>query len=135
MPSFIEDGMTYRGYVAPVDGMHDGLDFEYLPMLEVELKDWRKRMDAVANQTNDKAEQLLGQMLAKRIRSWDLRDSKGQVVPITGQTALRLHHTLMTHVTQIVQGTKASDPRPQMEDVDEPEQVERFVEEDFAKNS
>lgn len=111
--SFIPDGFTLRGYVAPDDGLHNGCAFVYRPGLPLENAALLEQVD------RNVREERVCQFLADHLVEWDLRTpdvgpQAGKPVPINVETCGRIQAALRTAMVDIVMGWKRSDvpPRP-----------------------
>lgn len=110
---FIEDGYTEQGYIAAVDGVHGPLEFEFRPalvkladritgMIQGERPNWEGFADAAAK------------ALARDpglLKSWSLKNGKGDAVPITEANCLRVRNQMFHKLWLIVAGQIPSDPR------------------------
>ena len=112
MPSFIEDGLTCDGHIRAYDGLHEGLTFQYRPMLDRAITRMSNVARDVATMTDSEVDQALSSPIADHLVTWDLKDSKGSAVPITAENVARLQPQLLLDLLAIVQGKQASDPMP-----------------------
>lgn len=107
----INDGYTRDGYIAPIEGIHEGLEFTYRPMLPGQVED----LDvAIGRKNGDAGVTVMAAGIARQLVSWSevSRDKKEPVV-ISHESVRRLPHPLLTSLHRIVTGIRASDPRPQ----------------------
>lgn len=114
MSDFIEDGYSEQGYIAAIDGIHGALEFEYRPaigkladrvtgMIQGDRVNWEAWWEAV------------GKALAVDpglLKSWSLKDAKGNAVPITSANIQRVRQLLIHRLWMIVAGQLPSDRRP-----------------------
>lgn len=111
MSDFIEDGYSEQGYIKPADGIHGELTFEFRPalgkladkitsMITGERPNWEGFWDAVP-----KALAVDPGLL----KSWSLKDSKGNPVPITAVNIQRTKQLLIHKLWMIVAGQMASE--------------------------
>lgn len=109
--NIIIDGYTKRAHVKPLEGIHQGLTFEYRPMLPEEVED----LDALdgKHRDNPKEHQLaIAKMIAAKMSKWDEEGANGETVTITGEAMRRMPPALAVQIRQIVMGFRASDPNP-----------------------
>ena len=111
---FIEDGYTERAYIAGVDRVHGPLEFEFRPalvktadkitgMIQGERPNWDAFADAAAK------------ALARDpglLKSWSLKDSRGNAVPISEANLLRVRNLLFHKLWMIVALQMPSDRLP-----------------------
>ena len=139
MAGFIEDGYDRDGFIAPAlpeksgERLHDGLSFRYrtASRQEVVKHDAECRI-ALVNEDRDpqcavEAERLACKFLSSRLSKWDLKNSKGEVVPITPENLGRIIPALFGPLYRIVRGVQVSDPKP-------PETESPLSDEQLAKN-
>lgn len=104
--NLIEDGFTKPGRVSPEDGLHEGCEFTYRPLLrEHFLAVEAKREDA--NPEEDAA--LMSSVLAKQVQSWSEVGQNGQSVPLTTANCRRIPLVLGRRLYGIVCCYEASD--------------------------
>jgi hypothetical protein len=102
----LADGYTERAFLAELPGIHGRVEFGYRPLLQEEI---------VAYETASKGRQgmqlreFVAGLLAAKLKSWDLRDGKGQVVAITAPHLLRLKERLFLRLWAVVSGQEAPD--------------------------
>jgi hypothetical protein len=109
--NLIRDGQTRRGFVAPaVDGLHEGLDFEFRPMLAEQVE-----------QTEDEYERadtprdgilLLAGRIADHLVSWSEVDDSGERLAPRFEFVRLLPHPLMRRVYRVLTRQDASDEPP-----------------------
>lgn len=105
MSDFIDDGYTERGRIDAEDGIHGQLDFEYRPMIPtvqgrlLEKKDAEGFVDACAK------------VLVRdgHLKSWSLKDSKGEPVPLTESNVKRVKPRLFDKLWTVIAGLRPSD--------------------------
>ena len=115
MPSFIADGFTLTGYVAPEAGIHDGLSFTYRPGLPVENRTVVEEQGLAAGVKEDR----IRKYLADHLKEWNLVypdhpsvPEAGKAVPITADNCGRINGKLRTAILDILMGWSASDKDP-----------------------
>lgn len=115
MPGFIDDGYTRQGYIKPLEPFHEGLRFEYRP---VTISDRNRILSRVAACGGNKPEQIdkavreASKAVVERVTSWDLKDSKGNVVTINEANVMRLESHLHGSLFDVITGTQPSDENP-----------------------
>jgi len=122
------DGYDLDGFVAESpptksgDQMWKALEFTYRPSTRADnvRHDAEVRI-ALRDEYNDpecavKAEKLGCEFVAKRIKSWSLKDGKDQNVPVSAEACSRLKSALFESVYMIIRGARLSDPKPQAAD-------------------
>ena len=127
---YIPDGYTRDGYIAATDDT-PALTFQYRPPLHHE-KATISRKIAEADRVVDRngktheaaavAEKMANTEIAKRITEWDLQYSNGSPVPVTPDEMNHVHPALLARLLLIVVYWAQSDPRPQEQPDDGPEQ-------------
>lgn len=116
-PVFIEDGYTVEGYVDPVKGLHGPLAFTFRPILSTErakvLSKWVSAKEGEKLKLSDDEGNinLRAQTLVNQLASWEIRNSAGDVVGITTDTAKRLHPALLDKVFNRILGLDPRDDR------------------------
>ncbi len=121
---YIEDGFSLSAFIAADQESKSGerlwesLDFQYRPATRSEML----RLDAevrivMLDEHSDpncstKADKLSCDFTAKHLLTWDLKDSKGQPVPRTGECVSRLHPELFNSLYRVIRGMQTGDPRP-----------------------
>ena len=103
-----DDGYTRPGYIEAIDGLHDPLIFEYrlLPVLE------RDKFRLALKRAPEQEARLLGAMIAKQVRSWNVVGEDEKSIPITVDAVLSLPSACFDRLYLIVVGASASDKRP-----------------------
>lgn len=104
------DGYDERGFVEEERGLHPALRFVYRPMLVEERTRLLNENDSLkpAQRPRNTAK-----VLALKIKSWDLKDRKGEPVPVAEESILKLRPRLYERVLGIVSGLDACDDDPQ----------------------
>lgn len=106
MLSYNYDGCIAKGYIRPVPGLHDGLRFDFRPVLVEEHDALTVLMSKTAPLDGSK---LMAREICKRIKRWSLTDHTGAPVPVLPENVLRLQRKLFLRVCEIVMGAEASD--------------------------
>ena len=108
--NYYHDGYTELGYVAAVPRLHGALRFSYRPAL---VEERSQLVDAASRLKSQLYDRYLAAFVADRLLSWDVEDTDGNAVPITGASLLRLQPELFVKLHRIVLGSHASDLDPQ----------------------
>ncbi len=125
MTSYIEDGYTRDdGYIAAPPAGKSGetlwapLEFTYrvATRSEVIRHDARVRI-ALQDEDRDpesavQAEKLASEFVAEKVKSWNLKNSKGLSVPVSADTCSRINPGLFGILYRIVRGSQVSDAKP-----------------------
>ncbi len=105
---FIDDGYTRDGYIAATPYC-PAIEFTYRPVLD----ESRIVLIDHINTADSKSKALAGQkMLASHLKSWDLKDSAGEVVEINEANMRRVEPNTLLKLRNIVMGLDVSDDRP-----------------------
>ena len=108
--NYIDDGYTRKAYLKPEPGIHEGMLFEYRPMLPEPAEDLE-----IASTKVQGAQfiRMMAVALSKQLVSWSETDSKtGLVRPIEIESLVRIPRELLSLMRQVVQGRWAGDPVP-----------------------
>lgn len=106
--AFIDGNET--GYLAPVEGIHDGLEFTYQPLLVEERSTFLDKME----KCKDRAQQdrVTAIELERIIKDWNLNRPDGSMYPVTAKNILRLKFRLFNDIQAIaIYGTRGSDTK------------------------
>lgn len=119
----IRDKATKKGYIEPVPGIHEGLDFEYRPMIPEQVEAMHDRI----SQTKIPGEsmRIIAAQMSQSLTAWSEVDENGNARPIELATVSRLPRPLLLDVKGIVSGMQASDLRPDATNAE----AKRFLEE------
>ena len=107
---YIHDGYTAPAFIAGVDRLYPSLRFTHRPMRSRDLVVWRhgvRQLDTL--ETEAKTDEVL----AERIKSWDLVDHKGKGLVISAEVMSNLQPFLRERLVGIVFGSSAPDVDPQ----------------------
>ena len=111
----IEDGYTRAAYIEPVRGLHQGLAFEYRPMLPEEFEDMFAALDKTKRGRETVA--AVADRIAVKITRWSEVDRKSaQPIKVSASAYSRFGVELFRRVRGIVQGTEACDLPPGIDD-------------------
>lgn len=111
--NYIHDGYTRSGYIAAdPQRAHGAIRFVYRPML-VQNRD---TIIAKTRQLTDEGGTVLAaRSIAGQLVSWDLKNEKGEDVPIEYLHVLRVQPKLFNRMQAvIVLGTEGGDPDPEV---------------------
>lgn len=93
---YLEDGYTAKAGIAPVDGVHNGIAIEWRPCLAA---DTSRVMDAKTDAAYIDA--IVG-LVAEKLLRWNLKNSRGEVVPITKENVGRVRRRLLDPIANAV---------------------------------
>ena len=113
--TYLHDGYTRPGYIAPEPDLHGELRFVFRPGV---VEERGQLVDAAQRMASDAYDRHLAVYLAEKLVRWELVDEQGQEVPVTADHILRLHPELFIALEQIVLGWIASDVDPLWADDD-----------------
>jgi hypothetical protein len=119
------DGYTEPGYLAAVPGKYSEMRFTFRPLLAEEKRIMAEQVERM--KPAQEVQKVAG-ILMTNVKMWDLKDGKGEVVPISLDTVRRLKPSVFWALWGIVSGSDASDIDPQWEEADK----ERIVGEQIA---
>lgn len=102
-----DDGYTFDGYIAPVDGLHGELRFSYRPFVAAEKSTLQHKVKMAADPTLYYADAV-----AARLTAWSLVGPKGEGVLITPAAMRRVNPPLLDKLLNIVLGIDPSDIDP-----------------------
>lgn len=106
-PGYVpNDGFTEDGTLSEVPGLYPALKFSFRRLTAAEFGDY---MQAAEKLSEKQAAKLIAAHLAGRIKSWDLADGKGGVLPITADNMGRLVRALFSRLWKIIAGLEAPD--------------------------
>ncbi len=71
LSAWIADGYTKTGYVAPVEGLHSGIKFEFRPARDKIRCDYRRRLFRDGAEENE----FLTSIIVRHVVSWEGRTS------------------------------------------------------------
>lgn len=122
--NLIRDGQTRQGCIAPVERCHEGLVFDYRPLMPEKFQ-VTEHLLAKYNR-DDKPDQglrLTCKVLSEHVETWSEDGS-----PPTLQNWLRMPYRLVQDAYAVISGYRASDPLPNAQE--ETERLERLLEQD-----
>jgi hypothetical protein len=108
MLGIIEDGYTERGVLA-ASGLHPRVEFTYRPMLVEQIGDHFQAAEKLAGKN---LRRLVADHIARHVKGWDLKDAKGDPVPLDKDHVLLLRPRLFNRLFSVVVGDEAPDERP-----------------------
>lgn len=101
----IRDGMTRRGRIDPIERLHDALEFEYRPMLAVEVEDVG---NAIERATAAESINLTAAAIADHLVSWSEVGENDKEIPPEFENIVRLSFTLLNKLYMILAGASPS---------------------------
>lgn len=121
----IDDGYTKPGFIAPEDRLHQGLSFEYRPMLpeEADAVD-----EVIVKQPAQESHKVIRAALRNHLVSWDEKDKSGKALSIELDHVRRLPPRLFNKLYRIVSGQIASDDLPDASPDQERDYVQALLE-------
>ncbi len=105
---FIPDGWTDSGTIAAWPRLYPAVKITWRPMLTTEIAE---HFDRAAELKAPQARQLIAATLTNRLKSWDLKDEKGQVLPIKADVLLKVKDQLFQRLWLVVMGREPPDER------------------------
>jgi hypothetical protein len=111
---YIHDGYTLPGYIAAAPRLYPALRFTFRPILS-QNRAVIFRQIASANDPR-REESLAAQAVKAQLVDWDLKDHKGEVVPIDVPSILRMQPRLMNRLFRVLMGDEAGDEDPNLSD-------------------
>ena len=106
---YIHDGCTEPGYISAVPGLHGELRFILRRAVRWQI-DQARREAAPLNPRE--ADARWAKFLHAQLLSWELRDQKGELAPLTASNVARLNPGLYDALLGIVTSIRPSDPDP-----------------------
>ncbi len=125
MASYVSDGYTRDGYIAPAvpensgERIYDELRFTYRPATRREVTEIDAKVSVAArNREFDpraaiNAEKIACDFVASRIITWSLKDVGVHEVAVTGDAVARLQVYLFTKLYGIIRGEMVNDIDPE----------------------
>jgi len=108
-PVIIDDGMSFDGYIQPVERLHGSVEFTYRIFLSEKRAELLTR---IASKKPAEGERMAAIAVADRLLSWDASDGKGGNLGITEANVLRLHPKISNRLYRIVMGDEPPDEPP-----------------------
>lgn len=105
----LDDGYTLDGYIKADPGIHGEHRFKYRPVLHADRYVYT---DEFARKTPREAARLMYAILAKHIKSWDVKLPNGDAAPLNVDTMRLVVPNLIERFYAIVVGRVASDANP-----------------------
>ena len=100
------DGQTLAGYIAPVEGLHEGLRFTRRPMLAEDVEEAEAQ---IVKATPRQAAGIVTLTIVAKLVSWSEVDDAGKPLPINAKTVGGLPYQLLTRTYRIIAGLAPSD--------------------------
>lgn len=114
--NFIPEAFVEQGYIEPKGdevGLFLPCRFTYLPML---VEERLKLTGAYKTMGADDAQRFEADVLAKKLKSWDIVKPDNSPVEIKPVNLLRLRPALLTRLSNVICGYSASDTDPNWAD-------------------
>ena len=108
----IEDGLDQPGFIAEVVGLHPACNFTFRPVTPEAWEGFESEKEKRSAKNAEQARAMIGEFLSKKIRSWDLTDSKGSVIPVSELACRKLRPILQFKLYRIVCGLEPTDINP-----------------------
>lgn len=108
---YIDDGFTLDGRLNAVERLYPALKFKYRPIL---ITNRSAIFSAIAKCGDDstKAEAIAARAIKAQLVEWDLKNRKGELVPLEVASILRLQPTLNQRLFSVCMGSSAPDADP-----------------------
>ncbi len=106
---FINDGYTETAVIVEVRGLYPRVQFRFRPMLIEERVEYFR---AAEKMTGLQLRRYVARWLAKKMQDWDLKDQKGNVVPIAEDAMLKVKSRLFDRLFQIISTEEPPDESP-----------------------
>src|ERR1700733_5962891 len=119
---YIDDGYTVNGYVKEAPGLYAAVSFTYRAATASDRA--AVYGNGFDNLQADKKVERVAAFLAKAIKSWDLKNAKGEAEPHDSATLRKLPVTLYDRLQAIIFQLEASDSQPSHESPDESQSPE-----------
>jgi hypothetical protein len=110
---YIEDGYTANFHIAGVPNLYPPVRGSFRPMLIEELVTYYKASEKASGL---QVRQTVAKLLADHLVSWDMRDAKGNVVPLKAAAMMRLKDRLFQRLFAVVSTAEAPDAEPELPD-------------------
>lgn len=109
----IEAGLEQPGYIAEVIGLHGACSFTFDPMAPEQFEQFEELKEReVAKNGAANGRIMVGQLLSKRIKKWDIVDKDGKPVAITEASCRKIRTAMQSKMYQIIAGIRATDIDP-----------------------
>lgn len=102
----IDDGFTRDGRIAPVEGLHDGCEFKFRPLVRSQYEAIDKKYEQAGPQER---EDLLGAVIAKHLIEWSEVDGEGNARPVLAKHAAKLGLVVQRSIYDMCCGFQPSD--------------------------
>lgn len=114
-----DDGYTFDGFLEGVEHQMPDIRFTYRPLISEERSEF---IDALKGKKGRDQDREIAKKLSERIKSWDLKDGRGETLPITRDTVRRLQFPTFNRLSGIViYGSQISDQDPKWDEPDRDE--------------
>lgn len=109
MATYIPDGYTEAGYLRGVERLYEELRFTYRPATPEESAEF---FDSCRNLKPREEVQQSAKFIRSKLVSWQLRDRKGDAVPLTPETVGHINRQLFYRLLAVIIGTEPCDADP-----------------------
>jgi hypothetical protein len=109
--AFINDGYIKRGFIKAVPGLYPSVSFEFRPTTaaQAEIIFGQSRRET----NDDRVTTFHSNVIKKHLVSWDVKDYKGNLVPIETDKIRSLHPSIFQKVFSIIVGSTATEDAAQ----------------------
>lgn len=101
-----DDGYSERVWINASTCVYPRVEFEFRPMIQPELVNYDKH---AAKLTGMALRSFVAGLIAAKIKTWDLKDAAGAVLPITEETCLKLKDPLFHRLFGVVSNQQGAD--------------------------
>lgn len=108
MPSFFNDGYTFKAGINPIEMVHDGIEIVFRPSAPSDTADFLAETDG---KTGTDLRRVHAKHLLRKVIKWDFKQAgatKGQHPPelnesiLVGDGAMKIHSALLSRMISIV---------------------------------
>src|SRR5574341_403453 len=120
-----DDGYTETAVLHEVRGLYPRVQFRFRPMLIEERVAYYRVAEKCQGM---QLRQLVATYLTAKIQDWDLKDAKGQVLPLKPETFVRLKSRLFDRLFAVVSTEEAPDESPDKDQQDAEGEIKDLME-------
>lgn len=99
LTAFIDDGYTEETFLPEIDGISPVVNFTFRPMTAAQFSDY---IQVQNRQTTTEAKAESAKRIQRHLQAWDIRNVKGDTIPLTAENILRLKQPVFTGLWEIV---------------------------------
>ena len=103
------DGYTERAVLHEVPHLHPRVEFRFRPMLVAEVADYWQQAEGLKGA---QLRRLVAAHLANKVKEWDVKDDRGEAVPVTAANVMLLKDHLFKRLFGVVSGQEPPDAAP-----------------------